>query len=234
MAFQLIEFKINAMNIKTTLKKEWYVLIILMAPFVASFILWDTMPDIVPIHFNAAGEADDYGPKWINAFLLPGIAIITYFFLLIIPAIDPKKRIDNAQKPIAAIRIVISLFLVGVYAMVMLKTFNMEADIGQFVLMSVGLLIVITGNYMNSIKPNYFIGIRTPWTLESSEVWKKTHRFASKLWIIGGLFMTVSAFIPFLKGSLSLIIGSVIVLAIVPLAYSYQIYNKLQKSNKES
>lgn len=222
------------MNIENTLKKEWYVLIILIAPFVASTILWDTMPNIVPTHFNAAGKADDYGPKWINAFLLPGIAVITYFFLLIIPAIDPKKRIDNAQKPIAAIRIVISLFLVGVYALVMVKTFNMEADIVQFVLASVGVLILITGNYMNSIKPNYFIGIRTPWTLENPEVWKKTHRFASKLWIIGGLFITAFAFIPALKGSLFIIVESVIVLAVIPLVYSYIIFNKLQQPNEDS
>jgi uncharacterized membrane protein len=221
------------MTIKNTLKKEWYMIILLLSPFVASLMLWDTMPDIVPIHFNAAGEADDFGPKWINAFLLPGIALITYFFLLVIPAIDPKKRIENTQKPIAAIRIVISLFLIGVYALVMMKSFDMEADIGQFVLVSVGVLIAITGNYMNSIKPNYFIGIRTPWTLEDPEVWKKTHRFASKLWIIGGIIMTASAFIPSLKGSIYVIVGSVLVLAVVPFIYSYQIFNKLKNSNKD-
>ncbi|MEQ9280894.1 MAG: SdpI family protein [Balneola sp.] len=219
------------MNIKNTLKKEWYMIILLLAPFIASFILWENMPDIVPVHFNAAGEADDFGPKWINAFLLPGIAFATYLFLLIIPAIDPKKRIKNTQKPIAAIRIVISLFLIGVYVMVMMKTFDIEADIGQFILVSVGVLIAITGNYMNSIKPNYFIGLRTPWTLEDPEVWKKTHRFASRLWIIGGLFMAITAFIPTLKGSLYVIVGSVILLAIIPLIYSYQIFNKIKNSN---
>jgi len=219
------------MNIKNTLKKEWYMIILLLAPFIASFILWENMPDIVPVHFNAAGEADDFGPKWINAFLLPGIALSTYLFLLIIPAIDPKKRIENTQKPIAAIRIVISLFLIGVYVMVMMKTFDIEADIGQFILVSVGVLIAITGNYMNSIKPNYFIGLRTPWTLEDPEVWKKTHRFASRLWIIGGLFMAITAFIPTLKGSLYVIVGSVILLAIIPLIYSYQIFNKIKNSN---
>jgi len=216
------------MDIKKTLKKEWYVLIILLAPFVVSLVLWSEMPDTVPTHFNAAGEADDYGPKWINAFLLPGIALATYFFLLLIPKIDPKKRIESAQKPIAAIRIVISLFLVGIYALVMMKTFNKEADIGQFVFVSVGILILICGNYMNSIKPNYFIGIRTPWTLEDPQVWKKTHRFASKLWIIGGLIMTTSAFIPFLKDSIFIIIEAVILLAVVPIIHSYIIFKNLR------
>lgn len=222
------------MDIIKILKKEWYVLFILLAPFIASLILWNDMPDIVPTHFNAAGEADDYGPKWINAFLLPGIALATYLFLLFIPLIDPKKRIQSSQKPISAIRIVISLFLVGIYALVMMKTFNMETDIAQFVLVSVGLLILITGNYMNSIKPNYFIGIRTPWTLENPEVWKKTHRFASKLWILGGLILAISAFIPLLKGSLLLIIGAVLLLAVLPLLHSYTTFKKLQQSNKDS
>lgn len=222
------------MDIKSTFKKEWYVLLVLVVPFIASIFLWNDMPDIVPIHFNAQGEADDFGPKWINAFLLPGIAVLTYLFLLIIPAIDPKKRIERTQKPIAAIRIVISIFLVGIYTIVMMKTFNIDAKIDQFVFIGVGGLIIIVGNYMNSIKPNYFIGLRTPWTLENPEVWKRTHRFSSKLWIVGGLFMIISTFIPFLHGSMYLIIGLVIALAIIPFAYSYLIFNKLQNNNKGS
>jgi len=219
------------MDIKKTLKKEWYMLIILLSPFVASLILWNDMPDIVPIHFNAAGEADDYGPKWINAFLLPSIAVATYFFLILIPKLDPKNKIESAQKPIAAIRIVVSIFLIGIYSLVMMETFDMEADIGQLVFVTVGILIMVTGNYMNSIKPNYFIGIRTPWSLEHPEIWKKTHRFGSKLWIIGGLFMAISTFISGLAGSMYVVIGAIIILAVIPLIYSFVIYKKLDQTN---
>jgi uncharacterized membrane protein len=218
------------MNIKNTLKKEWYVLIILLTPFIASILLWNDMPDIVPTHFNAAGEADDFGPKWINAFLLPGIAVITYLFLLFIPKIDPKKRIESAQKPIAAIRILISLFLVGIYSLVMMKSLDMDIDISRFVLISVGVVILITGNYINSIKPNYFIGIRTPWTLEDPDVWKKTHRFSSKVWIIGGLIMIISSVFINQKSYVYVIITSTLFLAVIPLLYSYFIFNKLQNS----
>lgn len=113
----------------------------------------------------------------------------------------------------------------------MMKSFDLEADVGQFVLVSIGILIAITGNYMNSIKPNYFIGIRTPWTLENPDVWKKTHRFASKLWIIGGVLMTISAFTPFLKDSLFVIVGAVLILAVIPFIYSYRLFNKLKNFN---
>lgn len=218
------------MNIKNTVKREWYVLIILLVPFLVSLLLWNDMPDIVPTHFNAAGEADDYGPKWINAFLLPGIAVITYLFLLFIPKIDPKKRIESAQKPIAAIRILISLFLVGIYSLVMMKSLDMDVNIGRLVSISVGVVILIIGNYMNSIKPNYFIGIRTPWTLENPNVWKKTHRFSSKLWVVGGLVMIISSLFIKPESSVFVIITSTIFLAVIPLLYSYIIFNKFQKS----
>jgi len=188
------------------------------------------MPDIVPTHFNAAGEADDYGPKWINAFLLPGIAVITYLFLLFIPKIDPKKRIESAQKPIAAIRILIPLFLVGIYSLVMMKSLDMDIDISRFVSISVGIVIMISGNYMNSIKPNYFIGIRTPWTLEDPDVWKKTHRFSSKIWIIGGLIMIISSVFINQESYVYVIITATLFLAVIPLLYSYFIFHKLQNS----
>ncbi len=219
------------MSLKDTFKKEWFMLLILAAPFIASIILWSDMPDIVPIHFNAQGEADDYGPKWINALLLPAIALCTYLFLVVIPKLDPKNKISSTQKSITAIRIVITLFLVGVYVLVMMKTFEMDADIGQFIFLAVGVLIMVTGNYMNSIKSNYFIGIRTPWTLENPEVWKRTHRFSSKLWVIGGFLMAVSTFVPGLSGSVYIIIGAVIILAIVPLIHSYVVYKNLNSSN---
>ena len=167
------------MSISDSLKKEWFVPILLVIPFVVSIYLWDQLPDQVPIHFNIQGEADDWGPKWINAFLIPGIALTIYIFLLIIPVIDPKRRIVSAQKPVSAIRIFTTLFMIGIYGFVMAKTLEIDVDLGIYINISVGVLILIIGNYMNTIKPNYFIGIRTPWTLENPE-----SRLSFMAWII--------------------------------------------------
>jgi uncharacterized membrane protein len=116
------------------------------------------------------------------------------------------------------------------YALVMMKSLDMDIDIGRFVSISVGVVILITGNYMNSIKPNYFIGIRTPWTLEDPDVWKKTHRFSSKLWIVGGLIMIISSLFLKPEDSVFVIIIATVLLAVIPLLYSYIIFNKFQKS----
>lgn len=213
---------------KETLKKEWYVLILLIIPFGASAYLWNDLPDVVPTHFNMQGEADDWGPKWVNAIMFPAIGLATYLSLIFLPFIDPKKRIESRQKPIAAIRIMLSFFMVGLYAFIMAKSLGSELEIGIYVNVAVGLLILVLGNYMSSLKQNYFIGVKTPWTLENEEVWKRTHRITAKIWTVGGLLLVM---IPFLIGNQIIywsIFGVLIsILVLYPVIYSYVIFQKL-------
>ena len=222
------------MNITENLKKEWFVWPILLAPFIISIFLWDKLPEEVPTHFNASGEADDWGPKWINAFMLPGIGVGVYLLLLVLPLIDPKKRISNTQKPISAIRIFTSVFFVLIYGLVMTASFDIDIDLSQYLFLGIGVLFLILGNYMNSVKPNYFIGIRTPWTLESEEVWKKTHRLGSKLWVVGGLLVMGIPFIIPADLLSNFIIGVVIVIAGVPALYSFLIFKKIESTQTDA
>lgn len=211
-----------------TLKKEWYVVLLLILPFIASAYLWNDLPDEVPTHFNLQGEADDWGPKWVNAIMIPGIALATYLSLIFIPFIDPKKRIESRQKPIAAIRIVLSLFFVFMYVFVMAESLGTDINFSIYLQIGIGLLFLALGNYMQSIKQNYFIGVKTPWTLESEEVWKRTHRLTAKVWTVGGLVMMISPLTisnPILYWTIFSIVVSVLVL--VPVIYSYVIFQKL-------
>lgn len=215
------------------LKKEWYVLLILLMPFVASAILWDDLPDVVPTHFNIQGEADDYGPKWMTAIMIPAIGLATYFMLIFLPAIDPKKRIESNQKPIAAIRIYTSLFMVGIYAFVMSITLGSAIDLVDYLFAAVGLFFMIIGNYLNSVKPNYFIGVRTPWTLENPEVWRLTHRLTSKIWIVGGILFIIVPLLFGIPNAAYLTAFIIVVLAGIPLVYSYIAFKKIQSSEGE-
>ncbi len=211
-----------------TLKKEWYVVLLLILPFIASAYLWNDLPDEVPTHFNLQGEADDWGPKWVNAIMIPGIALATYLSLIFIPFIDPKKRIESRQKPIAAIRIILSLFFVFMYVFVMAESLGTDINFGIYLQIGIGLLFLALGNYMQSIKQNYFIGVKTPWTLESEEVWKRTHRLTAKVWTVGGLVMMISPLTisnPILYWTIFSVVVSVLVL--VPVIYSYVIFQKL-------
>lgn len=219
------------MSIKETIKKEWFVLVLLAMPFLASVYFWDRLPDQMPTHFNIHGEADQFGPKKVVAFQLPGIAFIVYVLMLVLPLIDPKKKISISQKPVAAIRIFTSLFFVGVYAMVLAISLGYGGNPELYIRLGTGALILLVGNYLNSVKHNYFIGVRTPWTLESPEVWKKTHRITSKIWTIGGLLMIISSFLfGKSKGSLEVFVVFLLGITTFPIVYSYLIYRKIQKT----
>lgn len=222
------------MNTLETVKKDWYVVIILLIPFLVSAYFWNQLPDVVPTHFNLQGEADDWGPKWVVAFLIPIISLFIYLMILLLPLIDPKKKISNSQKPVTAIRIFISIFMTAVYGFVMASALGVQVNFASYVIAGVGLLILIIGNYMNSLKPNYFIGVRTPWTLESPEVWKKTHRLTSKFWVAGGLGMMAMAFFPSIINSAFTIIILVSILAAIPIIYSFMVFKKLESDTKAS
>ncbi|HBX66162.1 MAG TPA: hypothetical protein DEG32_08380, partial [Balneolaceae bacterium] len=84
-------------------------------------------------HFNLQGEADDFGPKWIILYMLPALGLVIYLGLLFLPGIDPKKRIEETQKPIAAIRLVLALFMVGLYSIMMLIVTGSDIDINSYV-----------------------------------------------------------------------------------------------------
>lgn len=220
------------MNMLKAMKKEWPILILLLAPFVVSLILSDRVPDTVPTHFNLQGEADDFGPKWIILYMLPALGLVIYLGLLFLPGIDPKKRIEETQKPIAAIRLVLALFMVGLYSIMMLIVTGSDIDINSYVFIAVGILFIGFGNYMNSVKPNYFIGLRTPWTLESPIVWKKTHRLGSKIWMVGGIIIVVSKLV-FSEGVNAIIFGiSIAIMVLVPLIYSYTEFKKLESKGE--
>ncbi len=217
---------------KETLKKEWYIIVLLIIPFGVSAYLWNDLPDIVPTHFDMKGEADGWGPKWVNAIMFPAIALATYLMLVGLPFIDPKKRIESRQKPIAAIRIILSLFFIFMYVFVMAESMGTDINFGVYLQSGIGLLFLVLGNYMHSIKQNYFIGVRTPWTLENEEVWKRTHRITAKVWTVGGLIMMIT---PFLLTNTTMywIVFSIVVtvLVLVPIIYSYVIFQQIDAAS---
>lgn len=211
-----------------TLKKEWYVVLLLLLPFAFSMYIWDELPDQVPTHFNMQGEADDWGPKWVNAIMFPAIGLGTYLLLVFLPIIDPKKRIESRQKPIAAIRIITSMFMVFMYVFIMAESLGTDLNFSIYIQVGIGMLFLVLGNYMYSIKQNYFIGVRTPWTLENEEVWKRTHRLTAKVWTIGALIMIIAPLT--ISNSMaywSIFSVVVTILVLVPIIYSYVIFQQL-------
>lgn len=207
-------------------KKEIPFLAIALIPFVYLIYIWNRLPEKVPMHWNGAGEIDRYGDKKELVAMLCMLVGITYFVFLIIPYVDPKQKLQNMGNKLNNLRMILTLFMSGL-AVFILNSVQQKSSNPGFVFAIIGLLFAFLGNYFKTIKPNYFIGIKTPWTLENEEVWKKTHVLGGKLWFIGGLLMALTFLLPN-EMQLYTFLGITAVITIVPIVYSYLEFKKIK------
>ncbi len=142
----------------------------------------------MPSHWNLHGQVDAYGSRVWAALGVPLVAAALYVLMLLTPLVDPRR--ENYARFAGAYRLVrLSLvaFLVGVHAIVLSAGLGRPVNVALAVQVGVSLLLVLIGNVMGQLRHNYFVGIRTPWTLASEGVWTKTHRAAGRLWVAAGL-----------------------------------------------
>ena len=207
-------------------KKEIPFLAIALIPFVYLIYIWNRLPEKVPMHWNGAGEIDQYGDKKELVAVLLLLVGINYFVFLIIPYVDPKQKLQNMGNKLNNLRLILALFM-SALAIYILYSVQQKTSNPVLIFPLVGLLFAFLGNYFKTIKPNYFIGIRTPWTLENEEVWKKTHLIGGKLWFVGGLLMALTFVLPN-KIQIYTFLAIAAVITIVPIVYSYLEFKKIK------
>lgn len=209
---------------KTTWRQEFIALVILAAMFAAAAWSWSRVPDRIPVHWNAAGEVDGYGGKFAGLLLTPLIAVGVYSLFFIMPKLDPGNRnYESFGKAYWALRMALMAYFAVLYGAMLASIFGSPLNMTTVVLLAVGVLFVTIGNVMSKIRPNFFVGIRTPWTLSSRESWDKTHRLGGWLFIAEGvLFMALAFAHPALV--VPGIIGSVVAMFCILLPYSYRVY----------
>jgi uncharacterized membrane protein len=171
-------------NVKIELP-QWLLLAAMWAVALAS---WSTAPERIPVHWNMHGEVDRYGGRFEGLLLVPLVALGIYLLLLFLPRLDPG-RANYAQfaGAYAIIRIAVLAMMTAVHAVIILAMRGAAIDVGTVVIIAAGALFVVLGN----VRPNWFVGIRTPWTLSSKTAWTKTHRVGG--WIFIGLGLLVMA-----------------------------------------
>ncbi len=219
--------------IKPSLKTEIFPIALLIISLVAGFFFYQKFPDKTIVHWNFAGEADGWAPKFFASFIIPLEMSLMYLFLLFMPMMDPKKeRYTEFKKTYHLLKNYFVLFFTLIFFASSLVNLSYNINIGLVVTVGVGLLFMMIGNYMSKIKTNWFMGIRTPWTLSSEEVWNKTHRFGGKIFMLAGLLMMFITFLPELL-LLPTFIFIVVGITLGTFIYSYVIYLKEQKKIKK-
>ncbi|WPO79057.1 SdpI family protein [Flavobacterium sp. KACC 22761] len=202
-------------------KKELPIIGIVLTPFVYLALIWNSLPEKVPVHWNFKGEIDQWGSKFALLFLVLLLPVLMYFLLLAASKIDPKKRISLMGRKFYQLRFFLILFMSVMASFFIYIAKNQSFSSPNLIYVAVGILLIIFGNYFKVIQPNYFIGIRTPWTLENQQVWKATHAFAGKLWLAAGFVIILGGLIfPGFTFSKPFI-GIGVAIAIIPMIYSY-------------
>lgn len=174
---------------------EWLQWGVIGAMFLTAAIRWGSVGDELPVHWNAAGEVDRYGGKFEGLLLLPIIVIALYLLLRYIPRIDPARaNYESFGRTYLMIRIVFLVYMAFIYFVLNLAYVNgRNVAVDQFVIGSIAVLFMVLGGAMGKFRPNWFVGIRTPWTLSSKLSWVKTHRAGGWVFIASGLATLVGA-----------------------------------------
>tara|TARA_R110000868_G_scaffold189943_1_gene433525 strand:- start:2619 stop:3263 length:645 start_codon:yes stop_codon:yes gene_type:complete len=212
------------------LKKELPLLIIVILPFIYLAYIWNDLPKKVPIHWNGEGEIDGYGDK-VSLILIPILlSLLTYVILTLIPIIDPKGKIKNMGEKYESIKFILIFFMSFLALFILYSSHSQTITNPNILFILIGFLFVFLGNYMKTIKPNYFIGIRTPWTLENETVWKRTHKLAGIMWFLAGIIIIILSLILGKRLNRILFIVITLIISIVPIIYSYIQFKKQEIS----
>jgi uncharacterized membrane protein len=199
-------------------------MVVWLLPAVYLYYVYPTLPQTVPVHYGLNGTVDRYGSKaefLIGPFVLIGVSLLVYLLLKFLPAIDPKKKIRYGEATFQKLALGLVIFLAALDLGIVYSTVHKGFQMDKVIFPLIGLMFAFLGNLMNSIKPNYFAGIRTPWTLESEDNWRATHRLAGRIWVIGGIALTVlMLFLPPVAGTI-FFTSCVLVMAFIPIIYSF-------------
>ncbi len=200
--------------------------------WLVAFVYEPKLPEKIPSHWNIHGEVDGYMNKPWGVYLMPMISLFSSILLLLLPKIAPKGfKLDQAKKAYEIIVLVMALFYLGIMVLSFEAGMNREIDMNQWVFVGMGALFIIIGNYLSKVPRNFFLGIRTPWTLASDKVWYKTHRMGSWVFVIAGLLTVLGGF---LKWPFSFMISAVIAAGLVPVIYSLIIYKQIEGFDENS
>jgi len=203
------------------------VLLMIVAATLAGLLLWNHLPEQMASHWNINDQVDGYMSKFWAVFMMPLITLGMFVLFLVIPSIDPLKA------NIAQFREVFNLFIVLMVAF-MLYTYGLTLAwslgytglrMSSSMLPAIGLLLIFIGFMLRQAKRNFFIGIRTPWTLSSDRVWNKTHQIGSTLFIVAGALAVIGSFFGGTTAFWMLMVpifGSTIFLMV----YSYVLYKQ--------
>lgn len=213
-----------------TFRGDWPVWLVLALDVAFGFWAWRRLPARVPVHWDFRGRPNGWGPASEDALVPPMVAIAIYLLIAVLPLIDPRRRnYALFGSLLRVLRLAVPVFFIVVHVSILLELLHLlpasftGAGAMRFAL---PILFIVIGNSLPQARFNYFVGIRTPWTLDDEGVWNATHRMAGPLWVVCGLAMLLAAFLPagvFIAVSTAMFA----VMVLVPVIYSWRLSKRI-------
>lgn len=204
-------------------------LVLVALAFVLTLAFYGQLPESVPTHWNARGEANGFTPKPWGPFVLPLVMTAVYAIRALVPRVSPRGYdVETFRGVFETLLVAILAFLLLVHVLTLLTGAGMDVPMARAIYAGLGLLFVVMGNVMGKVRKNFFVGIRTPWTLANDEVWLLTHRLAGKLFVGSGIVLFVAGLV---GAGTPVVLIAVVVTGVVPIAYSYVVYRRLSDAD---
>jgi uncharacterized membrane protein len=188
------------------------------------------LPATVPTHFDMKGNPNDWNSKSFFLYFTIGLSVFAYLMYLFLRnayRIDPKRNSIENKGRLEKIAFAVLLFLTVIQLWIIhITERGTSGSMPRAIFAAVGILLAVIGNYMDNIKPNYFAGLRLPWTLENEDNWRKTHHYASRLWFGGGLVIAVCSLLLPVTPALIILFTAMLIMVLLPTVYSYRLYKK--------
>lgn len=209
----------------------WLPLLICAGALVFSAVLYPRMPDRIPTHWNWKGEIDGWGDKHWAAWMLPGGMLLMLLVFQALPWLSPRQfAIDSFRKVYDFLIVLLMLLFGSLHVLFLLPAVGVQPPVDTVVMILMSIFFVLLGNVLGKVQRNFYVGVRTPWTLASERVWNDTHRVAAWLFFFSGVLGVIAAVVlpwfgqrPFLSFPI-LILG-----ALISVPYSLFRYKQLER-----
>jgi uncharacterized membrane protein len=214
--------------------RKWIPLVIIAVAFIASAAVYSHLPARVPSHWNVAGEIDGWMSKEWGAFVMPLTLMGLFAMLYVLPRIDPRgANYAKFRGTFETVMITTMAFLLGVHLIMLAIALGKDVSMSRVIPIGVGMLLIVLGNLMPRTRSNWFVGLRTPWTLSSDRVWERTHRLGGRLLVAAGALVVLTGiFAP--SRSEIVLIASAVCVSVVVFAYSYIIWRNDPDARKNT
>ena len=211
-------------------REDWPLWIVLLASIVVGAVVYPSLPERIPTHWGLNGEANGWSGRAGGVFGMVGLNLAVYLILVFIPLVDPRR--ENYRKFLPTLRVIragLVIFMTAIWGAALAAAAGAPVPMDRVVSLLLSLLFILLGNYMTRVRYNWFIGVRTPWSLANEEAWRLTHRVAGPAFVAGGLISLAGAAFGGGIAMLALAVGAGGA-SVVSFVYSFFAFRKSQTS----